>query len=107
MTAKKTSLTKQIGEVLQTENKKEQLERIQGLLQDNQSPVVAVTVLFAKGQTLTNVSSPFNVTADQVKFVLSAAIDEITPKIVRAELEQEQQVGPQTGDVMANGDMTP
>ena len=110
MTTKKPSLTKQIAEVLGTEDKREQLKRIETLLQKDATPTVAVTVLFSENQTQTTVIGP-NVSADNVKYILGVAIEEITEMVVRAKIAQEEmeeeQVGPQTGNTMENGDVTP
>ena len=116
MATKKPSLTKQIAEVLGTEDKREQLKRIETLLQKDASPTVAVTVLFSENQTQTTVVGP-NVSADNVKYILSTAIEEVTEMVVRAKIAQEEEAlskkggeelpGPQTGDTMENGDMTP
>lgn len=125
MTTKKPSLTKQIAEVLDTEDKREQLSRIKSLKQATQTPVVAVTVLFSLGRVRTNViSGGGQVTADDVKYVLNLAVDDITEQALRAKLEEEnrnqmklpldpkdvtemEDLGPQTGDVSENGDITP
>ena len=107
----KPSLTKQISEVLGTDDKREQLGRIEGLVQKEGAPVAAITVLFAAGEVDIAVSSKFRLGASDVKGILALAIDNITEQVVRAELEAEaigtEEVGPQTGDTMANGDMTP
>ena len=89
MATKKPSLTKQIGEALLTDDKREQLERIQGMIQGIRAPAAAVTVLFAKGQTKVTVLSTGEITADDVKFILQKGVDEITAQIVRQQLAQE------------------
>ena len=110
----KPSLTKQIGEALGTEDKREQLKAIESLLRESNTPTAAITVLFSKGEIDISVSSKFNLGAGDVKSILAGAIDDITEQVVRAKLEQEamtspplENIGPQTGDVMENGDITP
>lgn len=110
MATKKPSLTKQIGEVLGTEDKREQLDRIQRAVDRAQSPAVAITVLYFDGTIELSVAGTANITGDQMKMVLSQAQDRITEAQVKASIEareKEEPRGPQTGDTMANGDMTP
>ena len=77
MVAKKPSLTKQIGERLGTEDKREQLKAIDSLARQAGAPAVAVTVLYAKGNLDISVSSQENLGAHEVKAILSGAIDDI------------------------------
>lgn len=91
MATKKPSLTKQIAEALLTDDKREQLEHIQGMIKGIQAPSAAVTVLFAKGQTKVTVLSTQEITADDVKFILQTGVDEITARIVRQQLTQEEE----------------
>lgn len=90
MTEKKPSLTKQIADVLGTPNKGEQLERIQQLLGQAQSPSIAVTVMFAQGRTSLSLVSTQDVTGDDIKFVLQQGVDEVTRQQIRAQMEEDQ-----------------
>lgn len=118
---RKPSVSKQIAEVLKTDNKHLQLERVENLVRLAATPSVAVTALYAAGRVQVSVVGG-QVSADDVKFVLQKAIDDITEQTVMAKLAEDmgaqgdgpiedipdkEPVGPQTGDTMANGDMTP
>jgi hypothetical protein len=95
---------------LGTEDKREQLAKIENLLQGANDPTVAITVLFSKGRVTLGLTGEPNVSGDNIKYILSMAIDEVTEQMVRARMAQEEipeEIGPQTGDTMANGDMTP
>jgi hypothetical protein len=89
---RKPSLTKQIAEALKTENKKEQLDRIEGLKKAAQTPSAVVTVLFARGNVQLNTLSTNNMTPDDVKFILQKGIDEVTTQVLKFELEKKQEL---------------
>ena len=91
MATKKPSLTKQIGEVLGTDDKHEQLARIQELIGKSNAPVAAVTVLF-DGDISISVAADGRLGAGDVKSILMMAIEDITKQVVRAEMEAEEAV---------------
>ena len=72
--------------------------------------MVAVTVLFALGKVRTSVASGGgNVTADDVKYVLNLAVDDITEQAFRAKLEEEnrQQMQMDLNEEKDTADPTP
>lgn len=87
---KKPSLTKQIGEVLQTEDKREQLERVQNLLRVAEDVPIVVSVLAVRGQLFVSVNSPVQVSSSQAKGVLTGAIDQLTRLEVKEEFRAQQ-----------------
>ena len=86
---RKPSLSKQIAEVLDTEDKREQLERVKRLAQLANVPPVSVTVLYSAAGVTLNYTSPVQVTPADLKNILNLGVDEITAQLVRAQLEQE------------------
>ena len=93
MTTKKPSLTKQIAEVLGTEDKREQLKMVQDMVRQGGVPTVAVTVLFSEGEVEIALAGDTRLSAGNIKGILSLAIDDITAQVVRAELAQEAEAG--------------
>ena len=105
---KKKSMVKQMGELLDTDDKREQLQRVEYLKQQAAAPMVAITIVL-KGAMV-----DFVVLGRPAPEVLLQALDAVRDDIIkamaRAEVEQQPEVaavGPPTGDTMANGDMTP
>lgn len=91
---RKPSLTKQIGDALGTQDKREQLERIQGLIRTAQSPSAAVTVTVSRGEVLLSTASVLQLTPKQIKFILQEGIDEVTRRITLQEMEAKDAMGP-------------
>jgi hypothetical protein len=82
--------TKQIAELLQTEDKVEQVKRIESLLGTVNAPSFTVTVSVSHGQIAVGLNNPLsvNITPDQMKGVLHLGVDEITRQVTAYELEQ-------------------
>lgn len=91
MASKKPSLTKQIAEALETDDKREQLERINGLKRLAQSPPVAVIVMLTPAGVRVNALSDVNITVDDAKFVLQKGVDYLTEEAVKAKLQQTEE----------------
>ena len=91
MAPRKPSTTKQIATALQTEDKVEQLKRIQGLVQSTQAPCVAVTVLFSNGTfSLSVVADGVMVRPDDIKYILQGGVDEVTKTVLQAQIAQQE-----------------
>jgi hypothetical protein len=94
MATKKPSLTRQIGDALGTQDKREQLVQIQQLQQAMRIMPFAVTVLQTAAGVEVSVNAPIDVTASQVKELLNLGVDQITAAMVRAEMQQAEEVAP-------------
>ena len=87
---RKPSLTKQIGEVLGTEDKREQLERIEKLSQASSVPPIAITVLYSTAGVTLNYVSPVTVGPADLKAILNMAVDEITKAVLQKDIQDSQ-----------------
>ena len=88
---RKPSASKKIAEVLDTPDKRVQLERVQTLVQIANDVPVAVTVLSRLGKVIVSVSSSQRIGSPGVKRILSQAIDELTRMEVTQEMSQEEE----------------
>ena len=110
---RKPSITKQIAEALDTDDKRVQLERIGNLMTIAQLPAIAVTVLLSKGKVQLSVAGGERIGPEEVKQVLNLGVDEVTASVVRNQFEQNakpQQEPPElpddeSPDTLANGDI--
>lgn len=88
--ANKPSFTKQIGEMLGTEKKAEQVEVLKRLTNIASVPPIAVTVLYTAAGVQVTYTSPVQATPNQLKQVLQGGVDEITAMLVKAEMQKEE-----------------
>ena len=97
MGEKKPTLTKQIGFTLGPDDKREQLERVQNLVQIANDVPVAVTVLFTRNVAFITVKAPIQVNTQQTKAILVKAIEQLTRMEVEDELKQDMPKLPEIG----------
>jgi hypothetical protein len=90
--SKQPSPTKQIAELLGTENKTEQVDVVKALVKVYNAPSITVTVTLERGEVVLGVNSLLeDLHPDAVKYVLQKGIDEVTKAVTRAEIQEKSE----------------